>query len=684
MKSKFKKVFVSVISMLLAVVILLTTACTSIPPMENDDPLSSLIQSAVSNINGQPEEPMDPEDANLEAYVSDDTQCFMYSLIYSDLSMEYDAFPAFVIIDDEKIYGIGYADYEEGYKDSDGKIYFSAGFITFPNESVVTQEDIMSGLEIISINSYDQEFSYVYTYGTEDVHTHYVVDNKYVRCDIVDGSLQYNEEPYVQGMDVESSRGNIYNYDSREYVYIIDEQGYVPVSGVSLLGEATHKAIIDEVNEILKVQQINLSYQDLESYVDQSREALCSYLLGLQEEAFLGVSTAVLVDIVRQLDYMEHLRIGVDEDGATTVEIIEIIKLPTIFEKIAVSIVAAFAVVAGTILSMYGSPVLGGALIGPCLELFSQVVIENTPVSDVQWSRVAIACVSGAICGAINGAMSGMAAKGFAKVLLKETLDTVLDGLVGGAEFFVNSLIAGYSLEEAFEHFGYGVAAGVIISGGIKLLSYGAKGIARLIKKSANASISNVANKQIIKLGTDTAENGISELQEKLAIKSAKDGAQDALADTIDEPYSKSVKVSSVADAKTIEKLQDATEVLKRVDDAKKINKEVNKHLNPDRPPRANRIDSAFKNVDDKNSLAKLISEDVKTKQLYLKDFDDKCEGRLRYAFFVEDSDNLSGVLLRDKTQLTNNYRLIIEVFEDGHIEIYNAFPEFEYPDFMR
>lgn len=546
MKNKIKKFLVSFTCVLLAFVMSFTTACSCSPNNASNNPPSNS-ESSISgggcnnedngSNNGDintPVAPSTPDDKVFEDYELNEAENFVYSLIYSDLTKQYGTFTGYVTLQSNvrsaesvEVYGISYVDYEEGYIDESGKTYFSAGFISFPGEPVINQANIDAGLEIVSLEEeYDELFSYVYTYTTEDVHMHCVIDNKYVKYDVVDGMIQYEEEPYVEGMDVDYTRGNIYSYDIEDYVYIVEEQDYVPVSGVSLLGEADYQDIMDEVNRILQTQEANLTYAEIESYVSQSQDALYSYLLGLQEETFMGIPTAELVDIVRDLDPMQHLQIGVDANGTTTIEIIEVTKLPSLWEKIATSLVCAFGIVGGFVCSAVGCPVIGGALIGASMEAFSQVVINNTPVSDIQWAQVAVAAVSGAIAGGVSGAINGIATKGVGQLIMKEVADTLCDSVIGGGEFFVNSLIAGCSFEEACKYFGYGVIAGAVISGGIKIGSAAIKGSAKLIKKLTTSTVTDLSGKQLTKLSSEVVGEGFSELQEKTMQKTAREGAE--------------------------------------------------------------------------------------------------------------------------------------------------------------
>ena len=79
------------------------------------------------------------------------------------------------------------------------------------------------------------------------------------------------------------------------------------------------------------------------------------------------------------------------------------------WEKIAVSITCACGVVLGVVSTAVGAPVLAGAFIGAAMEAFSQVVINETPTSDIQWAQVAVAAVSGALAGGVSAGLGNIA-----------------------------------------------------------------------------------------------------------------------------------------------------------------------------------------------------------------------------------------------------------------------------------
>ena len=665
------------------------------PPVKPEDPVDPVDPPVKPEAPVNPVDPPVKPEEPFDEYELDDVERFICSLLYADLRQEYDTFTAYVTLSDStESYGLCYTDYEDGYFGSDGKTYFSSGFISFFDEPTISKEAVNSGLEIHSLEDEDEDFSYVLSYSTEDIHGHCVVYDKYVQYDIINGKLSYLEEDYEENITVDVSRGNIYNYDTSEWDYLVDEIDYIPLTGISLVGETDYQKIVDAINAILAKQEANLSYVELKSYVEQSQDALISYLLGLQEENFMGISTEKLVEIAKNLEPLQHIQIVVDTAGNTTLKIIEIEKLPTLWEKILTSYVCACSVVLGTVCNIVGKAVpglsaLGGLLVGVGIEVFSQVVISNTPVSDIAWAQVAVAGAAGAISGLINCKLntSKFFNKSVTRVFFKEVTDTLCDGIVGGTEFFANSLIAGQSFKDACKNFGYGMVAGVVISGGVKLATAAVKGGAKLVKKAFGNSVSEIGGQRVTKISSEIAEDGVGDLNEKVAGKTAKKVASDVAQSVSDQPYSKRLQASSSSSRKiTKSQFNDAKVAIKNVNSSTPLSSHIdgvaNNHFDASRIAR-NSYDSAFTNVNRGNFVACVV-DDLQNCQIYIKDVV-PINGGIRYVFWIKDSLNLEGVLVGNvNSAVTRSYRLLIDYDTiNGVYSIFDAFPEFRIANFF-
>ena len=480
-----------------------------------------------------------------------DSRYFIYNLIKEDLSNSYDTNYATVNVSENKIVeGFSFTDYSSGYESEDGQIYFSSNFISFPNEENITDKEKENGLEILINNSKDDKYSFVYDLEAEDIHKHLIINNTYVSYDIINNSLSYNESEYQVGMDLDISRGNLYNYDTNEFDYIVEPTTFVPTTGISLIGQSTYQEIIDEINNIINTQDINLSYQELQTQVEKSKELFNSYLLGLQEETFLGIPTQDLITITNSLDPMQHLRLGVDYKGNTTIHIIEIDKLPSVSEKVVTGIICGLGAVLGLVCNIVGKAVpvvapilssLGGALTGAAIEAFTQVIINNTAISDINWAKIGIAAASGAVSGLITGGLDilQIGSVGLKQTLMLSLIDIMCDGLVGGLEQYALAKIDGKTIEEAQSSFGEGVLAGLIVSAGFKIITSVGSKVSKLVKTkiAAKKSLKQVIDNGQIILVKDIPEDFIDDYKINYHSKKGASEALEKLTDTSSRSY---------------------------------------------------------------------------------------------------------------------------------------------------
>lgn len=481
--------------------------------------------------------PDDNEESNIptiEEYVTTDEELYIYELIYSDLSTQYETHTAYINLsnneekyDEDNVYGLMYVDYENAYVDENNNTYFGSGFIAFPNQNRLNRVSPEVGYELISMNtSYDEEYSYIYNYYTEDVYMHCVYNNKYIKYEIVNGVINYSEEEFSRGMEVDEKRGNIWNYDTNEYEYIVTEQDYVPVIGEGLSNISNYELIVEEINNILYLQEANLTYEQILTYASQSKEALISYFLGLQKETFFGYPTSDLISIAEGLDPLQHIRLTVTETGVQKIDFIEINQIPTLMEKALTVFVCANLVAGGIVCEVLGTfypflkPILSpiaGASIGVGIESFMQVVVENTPTTEINWAKVGLAAASGAIAGFVGNKLAAIN-----NIFVREGVDLLCDGLIGGGEFFATALIDGKTFEDACQEFGYGVITSVALSGIFKVGMYGVQKVFGIIKKGVVSQVNVLDGNDAKKLQKLDA----SELSEKVVKKGTKESTE--------------------------------------------------------------------------------------------------------------------------------------------------------------
>lgn len=394
-----------------------------------------------------------------------DTETFVYGLVVNELSVYYDVYSAVITLSSgEEVYGIGFTDYSEAFELEDGsKTLFSSGFVSFCGEPSIPQEEYESGIEIKRLDNDDDEYGFVYAFSREPFASHCVVFDEYITYGITEKSeIFFTEQTYDKEYlreNFDESLGTLYSYDEERVLNDLNVGEYVPLGGVSLSDEIDFTALEAEINRIIEEQNYNFSTVDVATAVYIAQDALNAYLLSLQEETFMGYRVEDLVELSKQIDPTSCIRITADG-----FELVDIQPTPppspSGLMKWLTGIVAGIAVVGGIVLSVYGMPHLGGTIIGAAVEVFTEVVIENKTLENVDWRKVAIASVAGAI---------------------SANLGLLGDSVVGGATNATFTLIDGGSLGDVANSFAIGTAAGLALGGAFKLAGKGVQKIANKI-----------------------------------------------------------------------------------------------------------------------------------------------------------------------------------------------------------
>lgn len=445
----------------------------------------------------------DPED-----YIGD-LETFTYGLLINELEYIYDVFPACVQLSDSYfVYGLAYTDYTECYTSEDESVaYFMSGFLPFVGELDIPEEDFESGLYIYDLEYENESTKFVWKYRSDAFLQHCVVYGTYLQYGVDEnGYITYNAAPFEREK-CDTSLGALYSYDDSRYLYDVDFGNYTPISGISLAVDIDYAELEREINAIIEEQNANFMTYDIETVAYTSQDAVVSFLLSMQEETFLGYSVDLLVETAKELNPLECFRIT--PDGLSVIDIQEIPpEEPTALCKWLVGtacvIVAAVGMAATIIAPLLPPPwphiagALGGAASGAAVDVFMQVVVDNKTLGDVNWTRVCVSAVSGAISGLINPYMMKVGgAGGF-------FLDTGVDALIGGVESAAITWIEGGDSIEILHAFGAGFAIGAVVSAGLKGIvagaSTGIKKIAKTAKEIAEKlppSVNRVAAKMV-------------------------------------------------------------------------------------------------------------------------------------------------------------------------------------------
>ncbi len=400
-----------------------------------------------------------------------DLNYFVYEKVFDEFSIAYDTFDAALKMPDgSEIYGIGYSDFSAYFESDDGsKGFFPAGFIMSDGDLVIPDEDIEKGLEIENLTYNDENVGFVLAYETEAFTEHCVVGGKYIQYGINDKGCLFHTEADFDKDNVDTDLGALYSYDDNRFLYDPNLGEYVTISGTTLFSNVDYDALQTEVNRILDEQDFNFSSVDVSSAAYFAKEAVCSYLLSLQEETFLGCDVEVLIEEVNKLDPMQCLRITPEGNVIIDVEK-SVPSEPSALAKWTVGIGCGITVAGSVALGVFvpaASPA-SGAICGAAVDVFMQVVMENHAVEDINWGKVAVAATSGALmawgCPLGAGAFTESVAAKTGSVVLSKLAGygflTFSNALVSGATEAAFTIIDNGSKEEVFDSFLVGAAIG--------------------------------------------------------------------------------------------------------------------------------------------------------------------------------------------------------------------------------
>ena len=402
-----------------------------------------------------------------------DFDMFVYGLLVSEYSSIYEVFNGMITLPDgTDIYGIGYTDFDSYFESDDGLGFFPAGFIPLIGESDIPEEDIESGLEIIDIDQMDIGLSFVLAYDIEPFLQHCVIWNKYLQYGIdEDGRITYNTEDYVRG-HCNESLGALYSYDERRFVFDPNVGNYRYIVGQSLYTPIDYAALEAEVNRILEEQDFNFSMVEVRTAVYTAQEAYNNYLLSLQEESFMGYPVKDLIALSEQLDPMQLIRLT--PEGHVIVNIAD--EIPNTADALTkwltgIRIGITLACTGVSIMIPAFAPAAGAISMASC-NVFSQILDENRSLSNINWGKVAISAVTGAMLAWAIPTMSGnithdLILNGASEAVSKlagYSLQGISSGVIHGVSDSISNMMDGQNLNETWDIFLISAAQSAAIS----------------------------------------------------------------------------------------------------------------------------------------------------------------------------------------------------------------------------
>lgn len=261
-------------------------------------------------------------------------------------------------------------------------------------------------------------------------------------------------------------------------MYDPDFGDYVYISGTPLYSLIDYQQVKLELDRIIETQNINFSRQDVVTAVSYAQEATIAYLLSLQQETFLGCNVDELVAISQTLDPMDCIRITPEGYVIINVEG-DIPEGSDAVAKWTVGICCGIAIIGSTALSIFvpAARPLSGAITGAAIDVFMQVVIENHTVENIDWRKVGVAAVSGAVmawaCPLAASGITSVATKQLGSEVLGKLCGygmlTLTNSIASGATTYANACLDGE--DTGWDTFLSGAAIGAVATVGAAALS---------------------------------------------------------------------------------------------------------------------------------------------------------------------------------------------------------------------
>ncbi len=446
---------------------------TSVTTKEIADSISESISAESEAREEAVKISFDPDD------YAGDLDAFVYGLIVTEYELCYNVFNAAVELPDgETVYGIGYTDYADRYDSDDGKIFFPAGFISLIGEPKIQDTETDKGLEIIDLEYEDSDRGFVLAYDTEPFTEHCVIWGQYLQYG-VDENGEITYKAAADTGDYDEELGSLYSYDTEKYILNFDfNDSSFEVS--SLSAEPDYAAVEAEINRMIEEQDRNFSKVEIETIAAEAPQYLANALLATQAETFMGYDVSELIEKAKQLDANECMKLT---DHGIVIEFDN--DAPADKEKLSkwlVGISCGVLVIGSVALDVFVPALrpVSGAISGAAIEVFVQVVIENQTLENVNWKKVAVSAVSGAVVAWLCPLAAQAAAQKVAGTLGKTTIEicgqtiaaetlsklagygtlTVSNALVSGITNAAFSCIDGETAEEQLDAFITGAAVG--------------------------------------------------------------------------------------------------------------------------------------------------------------------------------------------------------------------------------
>ncbi len=380
------------------------------------------------------------------------------SVAFELLSYGYEVFNAVADINGDKTIGIGYSDLEEAWQfDNDPKTYISSGFFAFEAEAKNASKS-KNAVYITPIDDWgnevtDEDYGYIVGFQEDGMlDGHYIADGEYIKYSTIDGEVKI-EKFENKPSNYDLTLGSLYDYDKDEYIFIpYDDISSEPIEYVPLTEIIDGEKVKTNIRALVEEQERNGYQIESITIAHISVEAL-NALKGVlsQQETFNGYTFEYLnsLDFDNSKQYIQF-----NDDG--TISIKDTPPMPvtkSILDWIVDGLILVGTASIAIVCVTFGGPagaVVAAGVVGAGIEYFNQAVIQGKRFTDVNYAKVGIMAISGALGAVVpcSGALGFLAA-----------------GVLGGVTSAAMTAVDGGSWQEILMSAGQGALTSVLMHG---------------------------------------------------------------------------------------------------------------------------------------------------------------------------------------------------------------------------
>ena len=452
---------------------------------------------------------------------AEDPETVAIGMVTRYLGQKYNVF--YGVIDTEdygSLYGLAYTDYENPYVNSEtGVSTYNTGFIAFNSECTIPEAIRDDGLIIYNLEEEKDGIQYVYSLEIEPYKTHLISGEKYIVFGIDETQTLFFETPD----EVDESLGGLYSFKEERFVSG-SENDYVVTDSV-LDVDPTSKATIKKVLETMS-SGFAIDLTSIYGYIENAITSVKNVLYNLEDQTILGYKPQQIKNVLNQMGSwipkdIICIKNNTLELAASTPE-----GSPTNTVKWMIGIATLIIFIANLVIQTIGNKIktthpaiavlikgASGAVTAAMMDIFVDTVIHSKSFSEINWNKILISAISGAIS-SFTGVLG--------------------DAVVAGVTNAIFSLMDGESILNVALSFVSGFVISLALSAIISVLM---KPIEAIVSKIARSIKIRQLKKEIIaQFGDMVDDQTATEIAcTRYATKAVGDGTTDSLLTGVDE-----------------------------------------------------------------------------------------------------------------------------------------------------